>query len=138
LRCQGWLNFWDKQKTESLKKIFIKKNTDMKVKELVDKLGLKVFSGAKGMENAVTGGYACDLLSDVMGHSNQGDIWVTLQTHKNIMAIASLKDLAAIVLVKGLTPDDDALQKSNEENIPILGTELQAFEITGKIYSLIS
>lgn len=110
----------------------------MKVKELVDKLGLKVFSGAKGMENAVTGGYACDLLSDVMGHSNQGDIWVTLQTHKNIMAIASLKDLAAIVLVKGLTPDDDAMQKSNEENIPILGTELQAFEITGKIYSLLS
>jgi serine kinase of HPr protein (carbohydrate metabolism regulator) len=126
------------EKAESLKRFLSKKNTDMKVKELADKLGLKVFSGEKGLENDVTGGYTCDLLSDVMGHSNQGDVWVTLQTHKNIMAIASLKDLAAIVLVKGLSPESDTMQKSNEENIPILGTELQAFEITGKIYSLIS
>ncbi len=110
----------------------------MKVKELVEKLGLKVHSGADGLENVITGGYTSDLLSDVMGHSNQGDIWITLQTHKNVMAIASLKDLAAIVLVKGLKPEDDTLAKSNEENLPILGTELETFEITGKIYQLIA
>jgi predicted transcriptional regulator len=110
----------------------------MKVKELVEKLGLTFHSGANGLENVITGGYTSDLLSDVMGHSNQGDIWITLQTHKNVMAIASLKDLAAIVLVKGLKPEEDTMAKSNEENLPILGTELETFEITGKIYQLIA
>jgi serine kinase of HPr protein (carbohydrate metabolism regulator) len=110
----------------------------MKVRKIVEKLGLTLFSGEAGLNNEITGGYTCDLLSDVMGHSNQGDIWVTLQTHKNVMAIASLKDLAAVVLVKGLKPDADTMEKSNEENIPILGTEMQAFEITGEIYNLIA
>lgn len=110
----------------------------MTVKEIVNELGLKVLSGENGLSNEVTGGYTSDLLSDVMGHSNQGNIWITLQTHKNVMAIASLKDLSAIVLVKGLTPEEDTLAKSNEENIPILGTDLQTFEITGQIFGLIN
>ena len=66
-----------------------------------------------------------------------GNVWVTLQTHKNIMAIASLKELAAIILVKGLKPDEDCLKQSNEEGIPILGTNEQTFEITGKLYKTI-
>ena len=109
----------------------------MKVNKIVEKLGLKVFSGEKGLEKEITGGYVCDLLSDVMGHADQGNIWVTLQTHKNVMAIASLKDLAAVVVVKGFEPEKDAIEKSNEEGIPILGTDLESFEITGKIYELL-
>jgi predicted transcriptional regulator len=76
-------------------------------------------------------------MSDVMGHCNQNDVWVTLQTHRNIMAIASLRDLAAIVLVKGFEPEAEAINKSNQEDIPILGTSLGAFEISGKIYELL-
>jgi predicted transcriptional regulator len=109
----------------------------MKVKEIVDSLGLKVFSGAEGLNCEVVGGYASDLLSDVMGHANEGQLWVTLQTHKNVMAIASLKELSAIVLVKGFEPEPDCLSQSNIEGIPILGTEEEAFEITGKIYNLL-
>jgi predicted transcriptional regulator len=109
----------------------------MQIKELVEKTNLRVFSGEKGLENEILGGYTCDLLSDVMGHADAGYIWVTLQTHKNVMAIASLKELAAIVLVKGSQPDDDTLKQSNEENIPILGTDLETFEISGIIYNLI-
>ncbi len=109
----------------------------MKVNEIVEKLGLKVFSGEKGLQNIITGGYVCDLLSDVMGHADRGNIWITLQTHKNVMAIASLKDLAAVIVVKGFEPENDTIEKSNEENVPILGTELDTFEITGKIYELL-
>jgi len=109
----------------------------MTVKELIEKANLKVYSGEQGLNNEIQGGYTCDLLSDVMGHAEAGHVWITLQTHKNVMAIASLKELAAIVLVKGLKPDDDTLQQSNEENIPILGTDLEEFEISGIIYSLI-
>jgi len=110
----------------------------MTVKELQEKLNLTIFSGENGLDNAIDGGYVSDLLSDVMGHAEMGNVWITLQTHKNIMAIASLKELAAIILVKGLKPDEDCLKQSNEEGIPILGTNEQTFDITGKIYSVIS
>ena len=72
----------------------------MTVRELATQLKLEVCCGAAGLDKEIKGGYTSDLLSDVMGNAREGNIWITLQTHKNIMAIASLKELAAIVLVK--------------------------------------
>lgn len=109
----------------------------MKVRELVEKLDLKVFFGEKGLDNEISGGYVSDLLSDVMGFAKDGQVWVTLQTHKNIMAIASLKDLAAVIVVKGFEPENDTMEVSDEEGIPILGSKEQTFELSGKIYNLI-
>jgi predicted transcriptional regulator len=109
----------------------------MKIAEVAEQLNLKVCSGENGLSNDVLGGYASDLLSDVMGNAQAGAIWVTLQTHKNIMAVASLKDLAAVVLVKGAEPDADTAAHSNDEGIPILTTELDAFTIVGQLYNLL-
>lgn len=109
----------------------------MKVLDLVEKLGLTVHCGGNGLDKEISGGYVSDLLSDVMGGADQGMVWITLQTHKNIMAIASLKDLSAIILVKGLKPDADTAAQSNAENIPVLGTGDQAFETSGMLYGLI-
>jgi predicted transcriptional regulator len=109
----------------------------MKVSEIVEKLGLKVFSGHSGLDREVSGGYVSDLLSDVMGFSQEGQVWVTLQVHQNVMAIASLKELAAVILVKGFQPHESTVQHSNDENIPILGTDLSTFEISGKLYQLL-
>lgn len=109
----------------------------MNVAKITEALHLKVYSGEAGLQNEVAGGYASDLLSDVMGNAQAGNIWVTLQTHKNVMAIASLKDISAVVLVKGLEPDTDTLAQSNEEGIPILSTDQDAFTIIGKLYELL-
>ncbi len=109
----------------------------MTVEQLKEKLGLKVFGGEQGLGNEISGGYVSDLLSDVMGNSDTGQVWVTLQTHKNVMAIASLKDLAAIILVNNHQPEEDTLAQSNEEGIPLLGTDMSTFELSGKIYELI-
>jgi serine kinase of HPr protein (carbohydrate metabolism regulator) len=109
----------------------------MKVSDIVKKLGLKVHSGGMGLDREIKGGYVSDLLSDVMGNADAGMVWITLQTHKNVMAIASLKDLAAIILVKGLIPDADMAAQSETENIPVLGTGEQSFEIGGRLYDLI-
>ena len=79
-----------------------------------------------------------DLLSDVMGNAEMNNVWVTLQTHKNVMAIASLKELACVILVKNLTPGEDTLEQSNEEGIPLLSTEMQTYETVGKIYQLLN
>ena len=82
----------------------------MKITDIIGHLDLKVFCGETNLDRYVVGGYASDLLSDVMGHADSGSIWITLQNHKNVMAIASLKELAAIILVKGIEPEPDMLQ----------------------------
>jgi len=109
----------------------------MKVSELIKELGLKVFSGDVGLDREVTGAYVSDLLSDVMGNAEEGMVWITLQTHKNVLAIASLKELAAVIMVKGLEPESDALEHSLEEEIPVLGTDLATFEMAGKLYNVL-
>ena len=109
----------------------------MTIAEVVDKLELKIHSGKNGLQREVNGAYVSDLLSDVMGNADAGQIWITLQTHKNVMAIASLKDLAGIILVSGNTPEADTAIQSNEEEIPILGTSLPSFEICGMLYELL-
>lgn len=110
----------------------------MTVKDLVEKLNLTVFCGEENLGNEIKGGYVSDLLSDVMGFAQEGHVWVTLQTHKNVIAIASLKELACVVLVKGSKPDDDMLEQAKEEGIPVLGTSEQTFETAGKIYQLLN
>ena len=109
----------------------------MTVQDIISRLNLTVCSGKEGLQREIKGGYTSDLLSDVMGHAQEGDVWITLQTHKNVMAIASLKEIAAIILVKGHVPEEDPLAESENENIPILSTPLQAFEITGQLYKLL-
>jgi serine kinase of HPr protein (carbohydrate metabolism regulator) len=69
----------------------------MTVQELVNKLNLNVVSGSEGLGREIDGCYVSDLLSDVMGNADAGNVWVTLQTHKNVMAISSLKELACVV-----------------------------------------
>ena len=64
-----------------LKQIVIKEDDEMKVSELVEKLDLKVYSGQKGLDREITGGYVSDLLSDVMGNAQEGQLWITLQVH---------------------------------------------------------
>ena len=110
----------------------------MTVKELVEKMNLTVFCGQENLNNEIKGGYTSDLLSDVMGFAREGQVWITLQTHKNVLAIASLKELAAILLVKGNKPEDDMLEQAIDEGIPVLGTDAQTFETTGKVYQLIN
>ncbi len=60
----------------------------MKVSEIIEKLDLKVYSGKKGLDREISGGYVSDLLSDVMGNAREGEVWITLQVHQNVMAIA--------------------------------------------------
>jgi serine kinase of HPr protein (carbohydrate metabolism regulator) len=110
----------------------------MQVKDIITILDLKVFGGSQGLDREITGGYTSDLLSDVMGHAESGKIWITLQTHKNVIAIASLKELAGVILIKGNEPDSDMLTQAKEEGIPVMGSNEEAYELTGKLYNLLS
>lgn len=108
----------------------------MKLTELIQKLNLDVRSAKANLEREVTGGYASDLLSDVIANSEEGDVWVTLQVHHNIVAVASMKDLAGIILVNGRKPEQETIEKAEAENLAIMVTEMPTFEIVGKLYGL--
>jgi hypothetical protein len=108
----------------------------VKLAELVDTLDLDVRSARGKLANEVTGGYASDLLSDVIAHGSPGNVWITLQVHQNIVAVASMKELAGIVLVGGREPEEDTIQKAEREGIPLAVSSLPAFELVGRLYSL--
>ncbi|MBN2246749.1 MAG: serine kinase [Candidatus Aminicenantes bacterium] len=109
----------------------------MKLKEITDKLGLKVFNPETSLDVDVNSGYSSDLLSDVMANSKKGQVWITLQIHQNIIAVAKLKDLAGIILVNDRKPEEVTLEKAKEEGIPLLSTPETTFTISGKLYRLI-
>ena len=106
----------------------------MTVRDVVQKLDLGVLTAGLDLERGITGGYASDLLSDVIANSEEGNLWVTLQTHDNIVAIATLKDLCAVVLVNGRRPDAETVAKAREEKVILLSTPLPAFELIGRLY----
>jgi len=107
----------------------------MNVAEAARKIEGKLMAGASSAGREIQGGYASDLLSDVMGNSREGDIWITMQKHVNIVAVAQLNNLAAIVLVNGRTPESDTVARADEIGIPILSTPLQAFDAIGILYA---
>jgi len=108
----------------------------VKLSELVEKLNLQVRSGKSLLAREVTGGYASDLLSDVIANSRAGNVWVTLQLHKNIVAVASLNELAGIVLVNSREPDPETIDKAEAESIVVMVSELPTFELVGRMYAL--
>ena len=108
----------------------------MKLVDLVDALDLAVIAAAGQLGNEVTGAYASDLLSDVMANSRAGNVWITLQVHVNIVAVASLKEMSGIILINGRRPEDDTAHKAETEAIPTMVSKLPAFELIGRLYEL--
>jgi predicted transcriptional regulator len=108
----------------------------MNLAELVERLDLRVHSGRDELARAVSGGYTGDLLSDVIAHGRKDQVWVTIQVHPNIVAVAVLKELSAIVLVNGREPAAETIDRARKEHVPILGTTRTAFEIAGRLHGL--
>ncbi len=108
----------------------------MNVADAAKHIGGTLVTAAAAAGREIQGGYASDLLSDVMANSREGDLWVTLQKHVNIVAVAQLNGLAAIVLVNGRQPEPDTVARAEEVGIPIISTPRQAFDAIGILYSL--
>jgi hypothetical protein len=108
----------------------------MKLKDIIEKLELKTVTNNGNFDNEVTGAYSSDLLSDVIANSKKDNVWITLQTHINIIAVAALKELTAIIIVMNKKIDSDTLEKANSEKIILLQTKLNSFQICGKLYEM--
>jgi serine kinase of HPr protein (carbohydrate metabolism regulator) len=108
----------------------------VKLDEIVSQLQLEVKSGQSKLDRDITRGYASDLMSDVIAHAEKNDLWVTLQTHLNIVAVATMKELAGIVLINGRQPEPETVKRAQQEELPILVSGLPAFELVGRLYGL--
>jgi len=106
------------------------------LREIIDALDLTVINEGDGLDTAVESGYVGDLLSDVIASGKQGDLWITIQVHENIIAVATLKDLAAIILAKNSKPLDETLESAREEGVTLLTSPLTAFELITRLAEL--
>jgi len=105
----------------------------MQVNELITLLEATVL--AQGKEEEITCGYTCDLLSLVMARGCPGMAWVTVQTHLNVIAVASLGDMACIILPENITMEEPVLAKAREEGLTVLTTAKTAYEICGLMHA---
>ena len=108
----------------------------MTVAELIQKLNLEPFAVSDG-ERKITGGYAGDLLSWVMGRANEGDAWVTIMSNPNIVAVATLTDVSCIILCEGVSPDAGVATLAAEKGINLLGSDSAAFALSAQISRLL-
>ncbi len=99
------------------------------IKTICEKINAKVLAGSDQMDKEISGVYICDLLSWVMSHANKGNVWITVMSHANVVAVASLLDLGCIIVPEEIEVDIDALKKAEEEGIPVLSTSLNAYQI---------
>ena len=106
----------------------------MKLEAFISELSLQVFHLAEGAaETDISDIYCGDLLSDVMAHAKPSSAWMTIQGHINTIAVAQLKDAACIVLVNGVTPDPQALEKAGSQGISMLGSPETSASLCMKI-----
>ncbi len=106
----------------------------MTTQELTDLLGLKALSTFEPRE--ITGVFISDMLSDVMAGAKSGNLWITVQTHKNIVPAANLVDASAVIVTNGKQVPEETIELANKHDIAILWTESQTFELVGRLYSL--
>jgi predicted transcriptional regulator len=108
----------------------------LKLCEISQQLSLDVRAATGELDREVTGGYASDLLSCVMAKAQAGNVWVTIQGHPNIVAVASLIDLAAIIVAEDMNIDEATLLKAEEESVPVFSTSLTTYTVVGELVKM--
>jgi hypothetical protein len=107
----------------------------MKLSEIVTLLELEhINKGAMDEDTVIENGYVCDLLSQVLAGAKPGSIWITIQSHMNIIGVASMAGIKAIIVCEGHNVPEDVISKADEEGIALFKSSMNAFQISGKLY----
>lgn len=107
----------------------------MTLDQIITSLELKVLTEQVDFSRIEpASGYVSDMLSCVMIGAGKKGIWITLQAHNNIVAVASLLDLSAVIITENAQPDEATINKANEEGITLLSTPKKSFEIAGRLW----
>ena len=106
----------------------------MTITTLAEKLNLTRLSGETDKEIASC--YISDLLSRVLGGCQSGDIWITVQSSLNMVAVAVMTEASCVILPEGLTAADNVVEKANEEDLTIFSSKESAYSLAVKIADL--
>ena len=106
----------------------------MKLQEIIEKVGLKVLTNQEDRD--VDGVFISDMLSDVMTSAKPGNLWLTVQTHTNIVSAANLVDLSAVVVTQGKEVPGPTIELANRYHVMILSTSMQTFELATKLIGI--
>lgn len=106
----------------------------MKLQDMISQLGLKPLTRLE--EKEVTGIFISDMLSDVMSSAKAGDLWLTVQTHKNIVSAANLIDIAAVVVSTGKHVPQETVDLAERFHVIVLSTPMSNFELSAKLHSI--
>lgn len=109
----------------------------MNLQHVIDALNLTPLTEPKDFARIeVTKGYTSDLLSCVMAGAPHGGVWITLQAHTNIIAVAALLDLNAVIITEDAQPEPATIERANDEGITLLATPMKSFEVVGRLWEL--
>lgn len=109
----------------------------MTLDQIIKELELEILTAPEKVDEIIpTSGYISDMLSCVMTGAKSQSLWITLQSHNNIVAVACLLDVAAIIITEGAQPDEETLRKANEEGVTILSTSRNSFYVVGKLWEM--
>lgn len=106
----------------------------MRSRKIVEGLGLRLYNEGD-LETEISKAVVGDLLSFVMGYAPEGALWLTIQTHLNLAAVAVLKEFPMILIASGRTPACDLVERCGSEKITLAGSEEPLFPLCGKLYS---
>lgn len=109
----------------------------MKMREIAEQLLLDLKTVRGDLDREVAGCYISDLLSDVMANAQEGEVWITLQTHPNIVAVAVLRNLSGIIVTNNRNPEAETVRKAEEEGLALAVSGLSTFEIGGRLYQML-
>lgn len=108
----------------------------MQVKEFLEKTHFEFKASPEALEKEISGVFVGDLLSWVMGNCEANQVWITVQSHMNIIAVAALKEISCLIIAQSAEVEDEVLQKAYEENIALCRSDLSAYEICKKCNEL--
>lgn len=109
----------------------------MTVKDFAQHFGYKILSCAdKADEKEITGVYVCDLLSMAMARVNNGELWITVHTNINIVAVAYLTNASCIVIPENIEVEAQTIDKANEKGVIIVQAPHTSYEICINYYHM--
>jgi hypothetical protein len=108
----------------------------MLLQQIADALDLSLMTPSISLDRPVVSGYAADLLSCAMAAAKAGTLWITLQAHPNVVAVASLLNLAGVIITEGAAISAETLARATQENIPLFSTTSGTYTMAGKLAAL--
>ncbi len=100
----------------------------MKVKEFAEKTQWSYIGDEAALDKEISGVFCGDLLSWEMGNAKSGQLWLTVQTHLNVVAVAQLKEISALIIVSGAQAEAETIERAKEEGLAIFQIDQSAYE----------